>query len=79
MASGWSKDKRPARKRYWERHTLEKRKVRNILINKLRVHKVGAKWEKTDPQMTKVQARRWWQSRRKGRVPADYLPLTKSI
>lgn len=79
MASGWSKDKRPARQRYWDRRTLEKRKVRHILANNQTVDRKPGVDRKILPPMPKAQAIRWWQSKRKGRVQDKYLPLTRSI
>jgi hypothetical protein len=74
MASGWSKDKRPSRTSYWDRHTLEKKKVAKILANKQRLpdRKDGTRGR----LMTKPEALLWWQSHRKGRVPDKYIPLT---
>lgn len=73
MASHWTKDKRPSRKRYWENRTLEKRKVRHILANKQRLpdKKDGSKGQ----VMTEPEARLWWQTRRKHRLMDKYLPL----
>lgn len=72
MANAWSKDRRPARQRYWDLHILEKRKIRAILANNMRVrNKDGTK----GLVMTAVQVLRYWQAHRKGRVPDKYLPL----
>jgi hypothetical protein len=76
MARQWSKDKRPARQRYWDRHVLENRKVRNILANKQRIEVHSMKGVTSTALMTESDARRWWQKRRKGRVPDKYIPLT---
>ena len=67
MANSWSKDKRPARQKYWDRHILEKRKIRRILANKQK--------NEDGSLMTATQALRWWQGRRKGRVMDNYIPL----
>jgi hypothetical protein len=78
MATGWSKDKRPARQKYWDRRTLENRKVRHILANKQKIVMHSMKGEDNHKVlMTVSDARRWWQFHRKGRVPDKYLPLTK--
>lgn len=73
MASHWTKDKRPSRQRYWESHTLEHTKVRHILANKQHLYnKEGVKGK----LMTEPEALAWWQSKRKGRVPDKYIPLS---
>lgn len=80
MASHWTKDKRPSRQKYWERHVLEHKKVAHILANKQRQHtKVCVESKKancTCPVMTEPQALAWWQSKRKGRVVDKYIPLS---
>ncbi len=71
MADSGSKamDKRPARARYWNRRTLEKRKVRNILNNNQPAKKGGKPMDKT-------RATLWWNNQRKTRVPERYLTKT---
>ena len=64
---GKRKDTRSARLRYWASRTLESRKVRNILKNKQK--------NKDGSLMTVDQARRWWVSRRQGRVPEKFIPI----
>lgn len=73
--ANWSKDNRPARKRYWDKHTLEKRKIRNILANKQRHHD---KEGHAGKRMTEREALIWWQSRRQGRVPDKYIPIDRT-
>ena len=75
MATGWSKDSRPARQQYWDRHVLEIKKVANILANKQRVYK--DKDDKVGVLMTEKQALKWWQAHRKGRVPDKYIPVAR--
>ncbi len=59
-------DNRPARKRYWSRRTLEKRKVANLLDNN-QPKKKGGK------PMSAVEAMIFWHKARKGRVLDGYL------
>jgi hypothetical protein len=61
----WSKDNRPARKKYWASRTLEKNKVKRILNNNQPKKKDG------EP-MTKREVTEWWQSQRSSRVPDSY-------
>ena len=51
-------DKRPARKMYWARRTLEKRKVKHLMKNN---------------GMTREAALRFWQKHRLGRIPDGYI------
>ena len=51
-SSGWKKDNRPARQNYWNRGTLKKRKVKNLMISN---------------GMTRKAAEVYWESARKGR------------
>ncbi len=52
-------------KPYWAKRTLERKKVRNLMNNHQPAKKGG------EP-MTLSEARRWWCSKRKHRIPEGY-------
>jgi hypothetical protein len=62
----WTKDTRPARKNYWARRTLEKRKIKNMLNN-------GQAAKKKDGKtLTRVECKLKWQKDRSCRIPDGF-------
>lgn len=62
----WSKDTRPARKNYWARRTLEKRKINNMLQNKQAAKKKDGK------VLTRAECKAKWQKDRTTRIPEGF-------
>jgi hypothetical protein len=68
----WTKDTRPARKNYWARRTLEKRKVKNMLKNK-QAEVYGGR------TLTRVECKAKWQRERSCRIPDGFNGRVKEV
>ena len=69
----WTKDTRPARKNYWARRTLEKRKVKNMLNNGQTAKKGNKK------PLTRAECKAKWQKDRAGRIPDGFNGRIKEV